>query len=390
LKHHLALDLSGYHYMNNVYITNTGTYLPHAAVNNDEIESVLGMVGGKPSRARRIILKSNGIISRHYAIDRTTGAPSMTNAHLTAQAIKALGPLSKVDLLATGTSSPDQLLPNHGVMVHGELGWDALEVISTAGICLAGTTALKYAFLSIKAGEAKKAVATGSERVSPHMLARQFDGEAESKINGLEAHPEIAFEKDFLRWMLSDGAGAFLLEDQPRGALSLKIHWIELFSYAHELPACMYMGAEKNADGSLTGWAELSQEQCAKQSTFSVKQDVRLLNENVVAVSFGKPLANIQEKHRLRSSDIDWFLPHISSMYFAKPVAEQLKTSGLDIAESKWFTNLSTCGNTGAASPYIMLDELFHSGRIKKGEKILMYIPESGRFSSGFVYLEAV
>lgn len=376
--------------MNNVYITNTGSYLPHAAVSNDEIESVLGMVGGKPSRARRIVLKNNGITSRHYAIDRATGAPSMSNAYITAQAIQALGPLSKVDLLSTGTSSPDQLLPNHGVMVHGELGWDPLEVISTAGVCLAGATALKYAFLSIKAGESKQAVVTGSERVSPLLLARQFDGESESKVNELEARPEIAFEKDFLRWMLSDGAGAFLLEDQPRGALSLKIHWIELFSYANELPACMYMGAEKNADGSLSGWADFAPEQCIKQSTFAVKQDVRLLNENVIAKTVGKPLTSIQAKHKLRGDDIDWFLPHISSMYFAKPVAEQLKAIELEIPESKWFTNLTTRGNTGSASPYIMLDELFHSGRIKKGEKLLMYIPESGRFSSGFVYLESV
>ncbi len=376
--------------MNNVYITNTSSYFPHAAVNNDEIESVLGMVGGKPSRARRIILRNNGITSRHYAIDKTTGTPSMSNAHLTAQAIQALGPLKHVDVLATGTSSPDQLLPNHGVMVHGELGWDPLEVISTAGVCLAGATALKYAYLSIKAGTAKQAVATGSERVSPHLLARQFDGESEHKVNELETRPEIAFEKDFLRWMLSDGAGAFLLENQPRGELSLKIHWIELFSYANELPACMYMGAEKNADGSLSGWADFSPEQCVEQSTFAVKQDVRLLNENVVAMTVGKPLISIQAKHQLNSDAIDWFLPHISSMYFAKPVAEQLKTIGLEIPESKWFTNLTTRGNTGSASPYIMLDELFHSGRINKGEKILMYIPESGRFSSGFVYLEAV
>lgn len=376
--------------MSNVYITNTAAYLPHDAVGNEEIESVLGMIGGKPSRARRIILRNNGIKSRHYAIDRITGTPTMSNAQLTAKAVAALNIYDKVDVLATGTSTPDQILPNHGVMVHGELGWQDLEVVSTAGVCLAGATSLKYAYLAVKAGEAERAVATGSERVSPQLLARQFEAESEHKVNALEARPEIAFEKDFLRWMLSDGAGAVLLENQPRGDLSLKIHWIELFSYAHLMPACMYAGAEKTSDGGLKGWADFELSECLEQSTFAIKQDVRLLNENVIRLTVGEPLKMIQAKHSLTSADIDWFLPHISSLYFAEPVAQQMVDIGLALESSKWFTNLTTCGNTGSASPYIMLDELFHSGRIQKGQKLLMYIPESGRFSSGFVYLEAV
>jgi 3-oxoacyl-[acyl-carrier-protein] synthase-3 len=376
--------------MNDVYITNTGSYLPHEPVSNDAIESVLGMIGGKSSRARRLILRNNGIVSRHYAIDKTSGMPTMSNAQLTARAVQALGVTDKVDVLATGTSTPDQLAPNHGVMVHGELGWDTLEVVSTAGICLAGATSLKHAFLSVKAGEAQRAVATGSERISPHLLARQFEAESEHKLQELEERPEIAFEKDFLRWMLSDGAGAVLLENRPRGPLSLKIHWIELFSYAHLLPACMYMGADKNDDGSLTGWADFSLEQCVAQSILAVKQDARLLNENIIPITVGGPLKAIQVKRQLSSDQVDWFLPHISSMYFAEPFAQQLTDIGFPIERSKWFTNLTTCGNTGSASPYIMLDELFHSGRIQKGQKLLMFIPESGRFSSGFVYLEAV
>jgi len=64
--------------------------------------------------------------------------------------------------------------------------------------------------------------------------------------------------------------------------------------------------------------------------------------------------------------------------------------AGLNIPRENWFTNLTEKGNTGSASPFIMLDELFRSGRIQKGHKLLMYIPESGRFSSGFIFMEAV
>lgn len=374
-----------------VFLTRTGAFLPFAPVSNDDIESVLGQVGGKPSRARRLVLRSNGIQSRHYAIDRATGEPAMSNAQMTAAAIRAMGSdIGHVDCLATGTSLPDQLMPNHAVMVHGELGWPRLEAVSCAGICLSGTAALKHAWLAVRAGEARRAVATGSELASPILLARNFDAEVEHKLQALQERPEIAFEKDFLRWMLSDGAGAVLLESTPRGPLSLRIDWIELSSAAHELPVCMYAGADKNDDGSLRGWLRFSGADWQAKSVFAVKQDVRLLNDNIARATLREPLAEIMQKRKLSADQIDWFLPHLSSQYFVQPMLDSLAEVGLPIPRERWFSNLTTKGNTGSASPYIMLDELFRSGRIKPGQKLLMFVPESGRFSSGFVYMEAV
>jgi 3-oxoacyl-[acyl-carrier-protein] synthase-3 len=374
-----------------VFLTRTAAFLPFSPVSNEDIEEVLGRIGGKASRARRLILRSNGIQSRHYAIDRATGKLAMTNAQLTASAIRALGDdIGQVDCLATGTSLPDQLMPNHAVMVHGELGWPRLEVVACAGICLAGTAALKHAWLSVRAGDARRAVATGSELASAVMRGSNFEAELEHKLEALEARPEIAFEKDFLRWMLSDGAGAVLLEREPRGPLSLRVEWIDLSSAAHELPVCMYAGADKNAEGGLDGWARTSPADWHRDSTFSVKQDVRLLNENIVRATLGEPLAAVIEKRGLKSKDIDWFLPHLSSNYFVEPVSRCLEAMGFAIPRERWFSNLAQKGNTGSASPYIMLDELFRSGRIQPGHKLLMFVPESGRFSSGFIYMEAV
>ena len=77
-------------------------------------------------------------------------------------------------------------------------------------------------------------------------------------------------------------------------------------------------------------------------------------------------------------------------MYFSGILEKTLADIDFVIPREKWFTNLTTCGNTGSASPYIMLDELMRSGRIRPRQKLLLYVPESGRFSSGFVLLEAV
>ena len=130
------------------YITRTAIALPNKPVENDQVEAILGQVGDRPSRARRIVQRNNGIRRRFYVIDPGTGVATHSNASLTASAVRGLVDehfaLEDISVLACGTSNPDQLLPNHAVMVHGELGAPIREVVSTAGVCLAGTTAFKY------------------------------------------------------------------------------------------------------------------------------------------------------------------------------------------------------------------------------------------------------
>ena len=372
------------------YITGTSAFLPNAPVDNDQIETVLGMIGGKPSRARRIVLRNNGIQSRHYAVDPVTGAFTHSNAQLAASAIRTLA-AERIDLLACGTSYPDQLMPNHAVMVHGELAIPACEVVATAGICAAGISALKYAYMAVLTGNARHAVATGSERASGGLLARNYEEECSHRVAELETHPEIAFEKDFLRWMLSDGAGAMLVEDRPRaGGLSLRIDWLDILSQANHMPVCMYAGGEKQPDGSLRGWQTYPPQAWLEQSLFAVKQDVRLLNEAIVEQTFGQPLAKARRERGLEAASIDWFLPHMSSEYFRRPLADYMQAAGFAIPPERWFTNLQSKGNTGSASIFIMLDELFHSGRLKAGDRLLCFVPESGRFTGSLLHLTAV
>lgn len=372
------------------YITGTSSFLPNAPVANDDIENVLGMIAGKPSRARRIVLRNNGIRSRHYAIDPTTGAFTHSNAQLAAAALRGLD-LANVEVLACGTSCADQLMPGHAVMVHGELGIPPCEVVSTAGICAAGMGALKYAYLSVLAGQAKKALASGSERASGGLLARLYEPESAHRVAEMEDNPEIAFEKDFLRWMLSDGAGAFLVEDRPRpDGLSLRIDWIDLQSQADSMPVCMYAGGDKGDDGRFQGWQEFAASQWAARSIFSVKQDVRLLNEAIVEQTFGKSLAVARARHGLAAEAVDWFLPHMSSEYFRQPLADHMAANGFAIGQEKWFTNLQTKGNTGSASIFIILDELFRSGRLALGNRLLCFVPESGRFTGSLMHLTVV
>ncbi|MCU1717882.1 beta-ketoacyl-ACP synthase III [Pseudomonas sp. 5P_3.1_Bac2] len=377
-----------------VFINRVNAFLPHAAVSNEQMEERLGLVGDKPSRARKLILRSNGIVQRHYAIDPATGAPSMNNAQLSAAAIQGLTgdgfALSDIECLVAGTASPDQVMPGHAVMVQGELGNPPCEVVSTAGICLCGMTALKYAWLSVASGESRNAVASGSELASALMHARNFNAEYESRLSELDERPEIAFEKDFLRWMLSDGAGAVLLQNQPNASgISLRVDWIDILSFADQMPACMYAGAEM-VDGRLQGWSRYDGAERNRLSVMAIKQDVKLLNDNIVKYTVEETLKRVMQRRELSAQAIDYFLPHYSSEFFRERLAVGLANVGLPIPQQRWFTNLTRKGNTGAASIFIMLAELFNSDQLRAGQRLLCYVPESGRFSSAFMHLTVV
>ena len=379
------------------YITDLAAFLPNDPVDNDRMEGVLGMVGTSPSRTRAIILRKNRIRLRHYAIDPGTGRTTHTNAQLTAEAVRRLSPregfsVGEIECLACGTSSPDQLMPGHGLMVHGELRTPPCEVASLAGICLSGIGALKYAAMSVALGLTRNAVATGSELASTFLRSRLFPAASSERAEEVEARPILAFDADFLRWMLSDGAGAAFLSPRPEpGRLSLRIEWIDHLSFAGELDTCMYAGASKEPDGSLTGWREFASiPEAAAANAFAVRQDVDLLNREVVPTAVDRTLARVAGRRGLSPDGIDWFLPHYSSDFFREPLRERMASIGFAIPPERWFTNLSTCGNTGSASIFIMLEELYRSGRLRPGDRLLCMIPESGRFSMAYMLLAAV
>ncbi len=374
--------------MKDVYITRIAKFLPNEPVGNDQMEARLGLLNGKPSRSKNIVLRSNQIKTRYYAIDEN-GAVTHNNAQLTEQAIHNLCDdtftVKDMQLLSCGTSSPDQLLPSHAAMVHGLLKNGNLEINSASGVCCSGMNALKFGYLSVKSEQVNNAICTGSERSSSRLRATIFEEEMVT-LNQLEANPILAFEKDFLRWMLSDGAGAVLLENVPNGPVSLKIEWMEGYSYAFEMETCMYSGGEKLADGSLKPWSEYPAEQWGKQSIFSVKQDVKLLGEHILEKAVDS-LTKAYDKHGISPEDVDYYLPHISSNYFKQGFYDEMKNKGVEMPWEKWFLNLEKVGNIGSASIYIMLEELVNSGKLKKGEKILLFVPESARFSYTYAYL---
>jgi len=374
----------------NVYINRFSAFFPNEPVGNDEMEQYIGLVNAKSLLAKRLILGKNGITNRYYALNKA-GEVTHTNVKMAANAVNGLMDerltLDQIDLLACGTASPEQVMPSHGVMVHGELkGCRDIEVVSFSGSCCAGIHALKYAYFSALAGDAQNAVCVTSERFSAWMMARYFERESEL-INQLSKKPILAFEKEFLRWMLSDGSVAVLVQNKPaESGFSYRIEWIELKSYANELETCMYAGADKNSEGELVGWASYPEPEWLDRSLFALKQDTKLLDENIITLG-GRFLREIIERRHFDPASIDWYLPHLSSIYFEKKIEDEWALYGYDVPKQKWFFNLPEIGNVASVSPFAMLDALNRSGRVKKGDRILVMVPESARFSYAYVLL---
>ncbi len=373
-----------------VFINGVAAFLPGAPFGNEDLGRVLGPTSKRGARAKEIVLKKNGIKTRHYAVDPETGTATFTNAMLAAEAIRALVreqrvSLEEVDLLACGTTCADQLLPSHGSMVHGELGSHVCEVITTAGVCCSSVAALKYAYLSLLSGDKSRAVVTGSEISSKFMRASRFGQE---RLEDLLERPIFQFEQEFLRWMLSDGAGAVLLERSPsKSGLSMRVDWIELLSYANELPVCMYGGAKKSEDQSLISWMDFSRQELMDRQVMNISQDSRLLEKFITDYSVNHALRDIRYRRSLRSHEIDWFVPHYSSDFFRSKLFTHLQQIEFEIPFSKWFTTLESRGNVGSASLFVYLNDLCRSGMLQPGQKILCFVPESSRFTICYMQL---
>ena len=377
---------------NDVFITGTSCYFPNKPVSTEDMEDFLGLITGKHSRVKPVILKQNGIKQRYYALTKEQKI-THTNAEMAVNSILQLLKNSdisnsEIELLSCATSSPDQMLPSHASMVHGLLKNKPLEIFSASGICLSCLQAFKTAFWGVLSGEKRNAICSTSELTSATLLSKNYDIEYE-KCADLGVQPYMALEKDFLRFMLSDGASAVLLQNNPGNGKALHVEWVEMTSYANELPTCMYMGAERKENGELKSWKSFNNLERTEQSLFVVKQDVKLLGAHAVPY-WAKHIKYCLEKHNVAPESISYVLPHVSSMFFYDKIINELKGIGIGIDESKWFTNLSRVGNIASAAIFAILDEFWKTHELKSGEKILLLVPESGRFSYGTVLLSVV
>ena len=360
--------------MSECYITSTGAYLPGEAVDNERMHEYLGRVLGE-GKVRSRILKANGIESRYYALDKRQ---NLTHSlyELAAEAVRNCLPQDDdslhIDYLSAGTTHAPYLAPGISSLLHDQLSKSDIlshpvEINSNAGICSSGAQAIVNAARAVRSGEAEAAVCVGAEQSSIGLRSKAFRTAYDLPAILRDVKSSKWFMSVFLRFMLSDGAGAFLVEPQPRqGNLSLRVDWTYSRSFANQAPLCMHIDSD----------------------TMILRQNIKILAKYMAPLS-KEAVEGALCKYEETLDSYDMVLPHMSSYYF-EPSVKRIMAELSPKREVPYWTNLRTAGNTGAASIYIMLDEYLKTQLVKSGDRLLLFVPESGQFNFVLVSLTVV
>lgn len=375
--------------MHPVYVTAAAQCLPGDPIDNAAMADHIGRLSPEAERFGRLTLRQNRIRTRHYAI-RPDGTTDWTVATLAAEAVKgAIGEAGiareRIGFLATATTQNDMMVPGLASGVHAAAGLPPMEVASLQSVCASSMMALKAAALQVAAGEHRAAIAVGAEFSSRYFRPGHYLDTATVREDGT-----LPADAEFLRWTLSDGAAGVLIEDKPaeRG-LSLRIDWISLRSFADRFDPCMTGGAARDGAGRLVPWSlHASSADAQRAGAFQLRQDVDALYR-MLPVWLGEFMRLVDEG-RIVPDAVDWFLCHFSAHSLREEMARLATRAGCMIPEERWFTNLYEKGNVGAASIFLLIDDLMRSGRLEPGQRILLAVPESGQCIMAYAGLTVV
>lgn len=363
------------------YLTGFGRYLPGDPVDNDGIAARLGGDDPVTARIRRRILEANGIRQRHYALDER-GEATELNEELAVKALQAALDdrgiaASDLRMLACATTMGDVLVPGFASMVHGRLGGGPMQVLSASGVCASSLAALDAAVSKIRLGDHPRAAVVGSELASRSLRQRRYEGIRA----GMDSH--------FLRWMLSDGAGAVVVEFQPHpDRPSLRVDWVRQVSLAHEHDVCMRAGMSGTAPVVGATWQDAGIADADAAGMFLLRQDVGVLDD--LAEAGIRQFEELVDIGLVDVRHLDHVVCHYSTNAFRDVAFDALRRRVPTLDTDRWFSNLETRGNTGSASIFIALEEAWRTGRFAPGETVLLAVPESGRFSFAFAHLTVV
>ena len=374
--------------MRPAYITATGQFLPGEPVGNGQMADHIGIGSEEGVRMGRLFLRRNRIKTRHYAM-RADGTTDWTVAKLGAAAVEdcleqAGLDKTRLSYLASATTQNDLMVPGLASGIQAEAGIPPLEIASLQSVCASALMALKAVWREVGSGDHEAGVAVGAEFASRYFRPGHYSGTRTAGDDGA-----LPADAEFLRWTLSDGAAAALIEAKPAArSLSLRIDWISLRSFADRFPTCMTGGAIRDRDG-ITPWSHAASIEAAAQAgAFQLRQDVDVL-ARMLPVWIGE-MMRLVDLGRIDPGGVDWFLCHYSAHNFREELIALAKRAGCMIDEEKWFTNLYEKGNVGAASLFLLLDDLMRSDKVEPGQTILCAIPESGRCIMGYAQMTVV
>ena len=318
-------------------ITGTGSYLPPNRLTNAQLAADLAARGVETSD--EWIVERTGISARHFA------APDVTSSDLgleaAKRAIEAAGlKAADIDLIIVATSTPDMVFPSVACILQHKLGIAGCPAFDMQAVCSGFVYALSVADAMIKSGAASKALVVGAE-----VFSRILD-----------------FSDRTTCVLFGDGAGAVVLE-------------------ASETPGIL--ASDLHADGKHVGILCVPGHVSGGQVLGSplLTMDGKAVFKLAVGVLESAARATLA-KAELTEADIDWLIPHQANLRIMQSTAKKLK-----LPLEKMIVTVDQHGNTSAASIPLALDEGVRSGKVKKGD-IVMLEGVGGGFTWGAVLLK--
>ena len=318
-------------------ITGTGSYLPPRRLTNADLVAELAANGLETSD--QWIVERTGIKARHFA------APEVCSSDLAVEAARqamqaANIEASTIDLIIVATSTPDMVFPSVACIVQQKLGVSGCPAFDVQAVCSGFVYALTVADAMIKTGSAKRALVIGSE-----VFSRILD-----------------FSDRTTCVLFGDGAGAVVLEasDEP-GLLASDLHADGKYVDILCVP------------GHVSGGKVLGDP--------VLKMDGQAVFKLAVGVLESAARATLA-KANMGDADIDWLIPHQANIRIMQSTAKKLK-----LPMEKLIVTVDQHGNTSAASIPLALDASVRSGKIKRGDT-LMLEGVGGGFTWGAVLLK--
>jgi 3-oxoacyl-[acyl-carrier-protein] synthase-3 len=315
-------------------IAGTGSYLPEKVVTNDDLAKLV-------DTSDEWIAARTGIRQRHMAAEgQTTGDLALEASK---RALEAAGVLaSEIDLLVVGTTTPDLIFPSTACLLQHRLGANGCAAFDVNAACSGFIYALTVADKFIRSGAAKTALVVGAET-----LTRMLDWSDRNTCV-----------------LFGDGAGAVVLKaDDETGILSTHLHADGGKKELLYNPVGVSVGfkpEEKNAGVRVL---------MAGSDVF--KYAVKAL-DSVVEETL---LANKLDRH-----DIDWLIPHQANLRIIEATAKRL-----DMPMERVIVTVHKHGNTSAGSVPLALDEAVRSGKVQRGQLLLLEA-----FGGGFTWGSAL
>ncbi len=318
-------------------ITGTGSYLPPRRLSNADMAAMLAERGIETSDDW--IVDRTGIRARHFADDGVTCSDLALHAARAALQSAGRG-ADDVDLIIVATSTPDMVFPSTACILQNKLGANGCAAFDLQAVCSGFVYALAVADSMLRAGSARCALVVGAE-----IFSRILD-----------------FDDRTTCVLFGDGAGAVVLETSTEpGILATELH-------ADGKHVDILCTPGTVAGGKIVGNPLLRMD---GQAVF--KLAVGVLDSAARAVL---------EKAGRTEADLDWLIPHQANIRIMQGTAKKLKMS-LD----KLIVTVDEHGNTSAASVPLALDTAVRSGRVKRGDTVLLE-GVGGGFTWGAVLLD--